>query len=103
MNEKDIAFLKTLILKLDSSINAERGNINVDELMLIFDFTDKNRAECITKAFDILNEIQNNWQNLKEWLIFAQPKNSNDDFLNGVYIAYRDIIAKMQELEGEDE
>lgn len=47
--------------------------------------------------------FQDKWQKLKEWLSFTQPKNSNNEFFNGVYIAYRDIIDKMQELEGEDE
>lgn len=48
-------------------------------------------------------KTQNKWQKLKEWISLTQPKNSNHEFINGVYIAYRDIIDKMQELEGEDE
>ena len=66
MKDKDIDFLKTLIIKLDISIEAERNNVSADGLMLIFDFTEKNRKESITKALDILNKTQNKWQKLKE-------------------------------------
>ena len=68
MKDKDIDFLKTLIIKLDISIEAERNNVSADGLMLIFDFKEKNRKESITKALDILNKTQNKWQKLKEWL-----------------------------------
>lgn len=67
MKDKDIDFLKTLIIKLDISIEAERNNVSADGLMLIFDFTEKNRKESITKALDILNRTQNKWQKLKEF------------------------------------
>ena len=56
--DKDIDFLKTLIIKLDITIEAERNNVSADGLMLIFDFTEKNRKESITKALDILNRMQ---------------------------------------------
>lgn len=55
---EDIDFLKTLIIKLDITIEAERNNVSADGLMLIFDFTEKNRKESITKALDILNRMQ---------------------------------------------
>ena len=102
MKDKDIDFLKTLIIKLDISIEAERNNVSADGLMLIFDFTEKNRKESITKALDILNKTQNKWQKLKEWL--EESISSMSDSAN-----YRQkeqlkfVIQKMQELEVEDE
>ena len=109
MKDKDIDFLKTLIIKLDISIEAERNNVSADGLMLIFDFTEKNRKESITKALDILNKTQNKWQELKEWLEKDIEKNHKENeqtdlsvFLH--YIAVEQcILQKMRELEGEDE
>lgn len=103
MKDKDIDFLKTLIIKLDISIEAERNNVSADGLMLIFDFTEKNRKESITKALDILNKTQNKWKKLKEWVSFTQPENINDEFISGACSAYSNVIDKMQELEGENE
>ena len=42
------------------------------------------------------------WQKLKEWVSFTQPKNINDEFIDGVCSAYSNVIDKMQELEAED-
>lgn len=100
MKEKDIDFLKTLIIKLDISIEAERNNVSADGLMLIFDFTEKNRKESITKALDILNKTQNKWQKLKEWLEKAILRNK--DNIISKY-DYENVLVIMQELEGEDE
>lgn len=99
MKDKDIDFLKTLIIKLDISIEAERNNVSADGLMLIFDFTEKNRKESITKALDILNKTQNKWQKLKEWLIQIIKIKGNSP----KYYKLNDVLDKMQELEGEDE
>lgn len=96
MKDKDIDFLKTLIIKLDISIEAERNNVSADGLMLIFDFTEKNRKESITKALDILNRTQNKWQKLERWLT-DKHNNDNNSLL------YTEILIKMRELEGEDE
>lgn len=98
MKDKDIDFLKTLIIKLDISIEAERNNVSADGLMLIFDFTEKNRKESITKALDVLNKTQNKWQKLKEFI-------SNRSACAGYVVQVRliwDILEKMQELEAED-
>ena len=98
MKDKDIDFLKTLIIKLDISIEAERNNVSADGLMLIFDFTEKNRKESITKALDVLNKTQNKWQKLKEFI-------SNRSACAGYVVQVRliwDIVEKMQELEAED-
>ncbi len=115
MKDKDIDFLKTLIIKLDISIEAERNNVSADGLMLIFDFTEKNRKESITKALDILNKTQNKWQKLKEWLeeeskildksYIFRANHKNRILLNKWYkgMVAKDILDKMQELEGEDE
>ena len=98
MKDKDIDFLKTLIIKLDICIEAERNNVSADGLMLIFDFTEKNRKESITKALDVLNKTQNKWQKLKEFI-------SNRSACAGYVVQVRliwDILEKMQELEAED-
>lgn len=100
MKDKDIDFLKTLIIKLDISIEAERNNVSADGLMLIFDFTEKNRKESITKALDILNKTQNKWQKLKEWLKKEQGYTSIYEEQRRV--ALEEILEQMQELEGED-
>lgn len=102
MKDKDIDFLKTLIIKLDISIEAERNNVSADGLMLIFDFTEKNRKESITKALDILNKTQNKWQKLKEWVVRVNQVYMNDGFFDCAG-AICEVIDKMQELEGEDE
>ena len=96
MKDKDIDFLKTLIIKLDISIEAERNNVSADGLMLIFDFTEKNRKESITKALDILNRTQNKWQKLERWLTDKHNNDTNS-------LLYTEILIKMRELEGEDE
>ena len=104
MKNKDIDFLKTLIIKLDISIEAERNNVSADGLMLIFDFTEKNRKESITKALDILNKNQNKWQELKEWLE-QDIKNKSDteyQFILDEMEGERLALEKMQELEGEN-
>lgn len=103
MKDKDIEFLKTLIIKLDISIEAERNNVNADGLMLIFDFTEKNRKESITKALDILNKTQNKWQKLKEWLEYRAAENGIFDNYDSLAVEDNLILDKMQELEGEDE
>ena len=114
MKNKDIDFLITLIIKLDISIEAEHNNVSADGLMLIFDFTEKNRKESITKALDILNKTQNKWQKLKEWLeemikeyepTYDEWMALNYDFYNKTNIqsVYKNILDKIQELEGEDE
>lgn len=111
MKDKDIDFLKTLIIKLDIGIEAERNNVSADGLMLIFDFTEKNRKESITKALDILNKTQNKWQKLKEWLenqiidlrhIDIKTKTQSLRVNDGVNWC-RQVLWQMQELEGEDE
>lgn len=104
MKDKDIDFLKTLIIKLDISIEAERNNVSADGLMLIFDFTEKNRKESITKALDILNKIQNKWQKLKEWLEedIKNKSGSDDIFILEGIEGERLVLEKMQKLEGED-
>ena len=103
MKDKDIDFLKTLIIKLDISIEAERNNVNADGLMLILDFSEKNRKESIIKGLDILNKTQKKWQKLKKWLIKTFPKkNIKNNYIAGVRDAYEQIINKMQELEAED-
>ena len=99
MKDKDIDFLKTLIIKLDISIEAERNNVSADGLMLIFDFTEKNRKESITKALDILNKAQNKWQKLKEWLKKAILRNKDNIISKN---DYENVLVIMQELEGED-
>ena len=113
MKAEDIDFLKTLIIKLDITIEAERNNVSADGLMLIFDFTEKNRKESITKALDILNRTQNKWQKLKEWInenkykqlddcnIGMLVEGYSDEFVDVVNV--KDLLDKMQELEGEDE
>lgn len=101
MKDKDIDFLKTLIIKLDISIEAERNNVSADGLMLIFDFTEKNRKESITKALDILNKTQNKWQKLKEWIEEREKKHTL--MLKASAFEDIEILNKMQELEGEDE
>ena len=101
MKDKDIDFLKTLIIKLDISIEAERNNVSADGLMLIFDFTDKNRKESITKALDILNKTQNKWQKLKEWIEGREKKHTL--ILKSSAFEDIEILKKMQELEREDE
>lgn len=100
MKDKDIDFLKTLIIKLDISIEAERNNVSADGLMLIFDFTEKNRKESITKALDILNKTQNKWQKLKEWLERVKQVYMNDTLIDFAGLIC-EVIDKMQELEGE--
>lgn len=100
MKDKDIDFLKTLIIKLDISIEAEHNNVSADGLMLIFDFTEKNRKESITKALDILNKTQNKWQKLKEWLEKAILRNEDNIISKN---DYENVLVIMQELEGEDE
>lgn len=111
MKEKDIDFLKTLIIKLDISIEAERNNVSADGLMLIFDFTEKNRKESITKALDILNKTQNKWQKLKEWLKL-QIDGLNEQLTDYDFDSdcrelsienFEIMLQQMQELEGEDE
>lgn len=102
MKDKDIDFLKTLIIKLDISIEAERNNVSADGLMLIFDFTDKNRKESITKALDILNRTQNKWQKLKEWVVRVNQVYMNAGFFDCAG-EICEVIDKMRELEGEDE
>lgn len=101
MKDKDIDFLKTLIIKLDISIEAERNNVSADGLMLIFDFTEKNRKESITKALDILNKTQNKWQKLKEWIEEREKKHTL--MLKASALEDIEILNKIQELEGEDE
>lgn len=100
MKDKDIDFLKTLIIKLDISIEAERNNVSADGLMLIFDFTEKNRKESITKAIDILNKTQNKWQKLKDFIKTYQEdvvwKNKQVDEFQ------EEILDKMQELSKEE-
>lgn len=112
MKDKDIDFLKTLIIKLDISIEAERNNVSADGLMLIFDFTEKNRKESITKALDILNKTQNKWQKLKEFIVEQinfdkeeiEENKEIPNLPNRHYLTIENIILeKMQELEGEDE
>lgn len=109
MKDKDIDFLKTLIIKLDISIEAERNNVSADGLMLIFDFTEKNRKESITKALDILNRTQNKWQKLKEFIKtnIENDEQEYDESKMPMFAHYlsveRFIINKMEELEGEDE
>lgn len=102
MKDKDIDFLKTLIIKLDISIEAERNNVSADGLMLIFDFTEKNRKESITKALDILNKTQNKWQKLKEWLERVKQVYMNDTLIDFAGLIC-EVIDKMRELEGEYE
>ena len=112
MKDKDIDFLKTLIIKLDISIEAERNNVSADGLMLIFDFTEKNRRESITKALDILNKNQNKWQKLKEIIVEQinfdkeeiEENKEIPNLPNRHYLTIENIILeKMQKLEGEDE
>jgi len=112
VKDKDIDFLKTLIIKLDISIEAERNNVSADGLMLIFDFTEKNRKESITKALDILNKTQNKWQKLKEFIVEQinfdkeeiEENKEIPNLPNRHYLTIENIILeKMQELEGEDE
>lgn len=105
MKDKDIDFLKTLIIKLDISIEAERNNVSADGLMLIFDFTEKNRKESITKALDILNKTQNKWQKLKEWIEEDIKNKSGTEyqFILDEIEGERLVLDQMQELEGEDE
>lgn len=112
MKDKDVDFLKTLIIKLDISIEAERNNVSADGLMLIFDFTEKNRKESITKALDILNKNQNKWQKLKEFIVEQinfdkeeiEENKEIPNLPNRHYLTIENIILeKMQELEGEDE
>lgn len=59
----------------------------------------------IANAINELDEPKQDtkWQKLKEWVSFTQPKNINDEFIDGVCSAYSNIIDKMQELEVEDE
>lgn len=109
MKAEDIDFLKTLIIKLDISIEAERNNVSADGLMLIFDFTEKNRKESISKALDILNRTQNKWQKLKEFIKtnIENDEQEYDESKMPMFAHYlsveRFIINKMEELEGEDE
>lgn len=108
MKDKDIDFLKTLIIKLDISIEAERNNVSADGLMLIFDFTEKNRKESIIKALDILNKAQNKWQKLKEFIKtnIENDEQEYDESKMPMFAHYlsveRFIINKMEELEAED-
>ena len=53
--------------------------------------------------FSWRNKQDTKWQKLKEWVSFTQPKNINDEFIDGVCSAYSNVIDKMQELEAEDE
>ena len=84
-----------------------------ENIRLCFVINEEEMTDCLQehnklhlKLEDLQHQLDQQkamWEKLKEWLSFTQPKYSNDEFLNGVYIAYRDIIYKMQELEGEDE
>lgn len=102
MKAEDIDFLKTLIIKLDITIEAERNNVSADGLMLIFDFTEKNRKESITKALDILNKTQNKWQKLKEWLEEEKQRWHNDMYLSRMNQC-KEILEKIQKIGGRSE
>ena len=61
-------------------------------------------ANNIPDLVKILNSQSSQWQKLKEWVSFTQPKNINDEFISGVCAAYSNIVDKMEELEkGEKE
>lgn len=63
----------------------------------------ENLMRTLEESAERIREQDNKWQKLKEWLSFTQPKNINDEFLNGACCAYSYIKDEMQELEGEDE
>lgn len=59
-------------------------------------------ANNIPDLVKILNSQSLQWQKLKEWVSFTQPKNANDEFISGVCSAYSNVIDKMQELSEEE-
>lgn len=59
MTQEDITFIKTLLIKLDLSIDAQRGLVNGKGLMLLMDFTEPERKADVAKALDILSEGTN--------------------------------------------
>ena len=73
--------------------------VNLEEHKTVIEKQQKRIAE-LEKQLDQQKAM---WNELKEWISLTQPKNSNNEFINGVYIAYRDVIDKMRKLEGEDE
>lgn len=56
MTQKEIEFIKNLLIKLDVVIDAKHEKASGAGLSLIFDFTREKRKKDILQALDILNK-----------------------------------------------
>lgn len=84
-------------------MNADKLLKNAGKPMYVYSVDIKEHMKVIDKLQQQLDQQKAMWDKLKEWVSVTQPKNINDEFLSGAYFVYSIVIAKMRELEGEDE
>ena len=83
LNDKDIEFLKTLLIKLDVSIEAQRNKVTDAGVALLFDFTEQKRRESILRALDILSKKETLHDHDKELVakVLEEVENAFTEYL----------------------